>query len=108
MLQIALATFFVFLFFKIKDPEGGLDGFGALAMVLAPAIVIFFTAMAVTALEMPEYIISLSELFYVVIPFFLIKEIYGYSNKKAALYSLIVFGLVMLSSIIIALLFNQF
>ncbi len=106
MLQIALASFLVWLFFKIKEKDGLIDGFAAMSFVVVPAIVVFLVSLAIHFLSLPAALSSIAELLYIAFPFFMLKQMTDYSTKKRSIYSVIVFVLVMVSHIPFVILFG--
>lgn len=97
MIHIAISAFFVWLFFKIKEKETPLEGFAAVTLVLAPALVMMLVSAAIGLFKLPEFVRYFFELSYFVIPFFIIKAILESTPKKAAVYAGVVFAIVMLS-----------
>lgn len=97
MIQIALASFLVWLFFKIMEKDSPLEGFAAFTLVIAPALLMLLVSAGVGLLKLPEYVKHMFEVSYFVIPFFIIKGILQTTNKKAAAYAAVVFGIVLFS-----------
>jgi hypothetical protein len=99
MLQIALASFLVWGFFKLKEKDSVMDGFSSFSLVLAPALIVFIVSMAVKFVGLSQVFIYVAEAMYLIVPFFLIKAMTEYSYKKSAGYSLVVFMIVMISQL---------
>ncbi len=99
MLQIVLASFLVWGFFRIKEKDGVIDGFSALSLVLAPALLVFLISLAINFLNLSVVFAYLAESLYFIIPFFLIKGMSEYSVKRSATYACIVFMCVIASQI---------
>ncbi|MFD2167848.1 hypothetical protein ACFSJY_16465 [Thalassotalea euphylliae] len=104
MLQIALASFLVWCFFRVKEKDSDFDGFSSLTLVLAPAILVFISGIAIEMFELSDTIKGLTSVFYIVIPFIVLKLMDVFSTKKSLIYSFVVFGLVMLSTLPFAVL----
>ncbi|WJG08595.1 hypothetical protein [Aliiglaciecola sp. LCG003] len=91
MIQIAVAAFFVWCFFKFIDKEGYLDGFTSLAFILAPALIIFFATVLVRASGLPIWVLYLFETSYFLVPLLMLKSMTEFTWPKIIGYSAAVF-----------------
>jgi len=103
MLLIALACPIVFVLFKYiwVDKTVPIDGFTALGLVLAPALLVF-----VLRIFVPEPYVGIADLFYWLIPTVILKQGSTMSWGKAVLQGFVVFMIVILCSILVAILFG--
>lgn len=110
MISAVIAAFLVFGIFKLIDRKNetdlGLDQWTAFALIFVPALILFLVSFAVGIFALSEWIISLSLLFFVLVPFFLLKIAFEYSAKKAFGYACICFGVYLAVDIGVAVLFG--
>lgn len=90
MIQIALAAFLVWAFFKVKEKNGDIDGFAATSLILVPAIIVFLGRIGIATAAAPSWLAYVLELSYFVAPFLLLKNMTQFSTAKIAGYSAIV------------------
>ncbi|GLR71789.1 hypothetical protein [Agaribacter marinus] len=107
MIQIGLAAFLVFLFFKFTDKDKIIDGFISLTFVLAPAILVFLIQIGLRALDAQPVLMYLPDLLYFFIPFFMLKAVTEYSWVKSAVQAGVVFVIVLICQLLIAVLLAQ-
>lgn len=110
MISAVLAAFLVFGIFKLTDRKNEtdleLDQWTSFALIFVPALILFLVSFVVGIFALQEWIISLSLLFFILVPFFLLKIGYEYSTKKAFGYACICFCVYIAVDIGIAVLFG--
>lgn len=93
MIHLAISTFFVWLFFRIKEKDSYIDGFTSAALVLAPALLIFIINMGKLIIEYPPWASYGLEAFYFIVPFFILNALGEFSKARCIAYSGIVVGI---------------
>ncbi len=75
MLQAALAGFVVWIIinFLEKGEDRGIDGWVSFVLVLVPALMIFFISIAVGMAGLPQWLILLAVLLYLLVPACMLK-----------------------------------
>ncbi len=107
MIQIAIAAFLVWAFFKVKEKNGDIDGFAATSLILVPAIIVFVGKIAITSFAAPIWLAYVLELSYFVAPFLLLKNMTKFSTGKIAAYSAIVLVINFITQVLMVVLFGM-
>lgn len=102
MIQVAIAAFLVWCFFKLVDKNGVVDGFTSIAFVLVPAVIMFLAGMGVAFLELPTWIVFLFETSYFLVPLLFLKSITDFAWPKIIGLS---FAVLMINALVQVILF---
>jgi len=75
MLQAAIAGLIVFLIIKFleKGEDRGIDGWVSFVFVLIPALLTFLLSIAVGLLGLPQWLILIAALLYLIIPALMLR-----------------------------------
>lgn len=104
MIQVAIAACLVWALFSLLDKSGAIDGFTAITLVLAPALLVFVLKMTYLLIEWPLWVAYLFELAYFLVPLVLIKNITEYAWPKISAYAGAVFAIHILSAVLVSVL----
>ena len=96
MLHAALTGLILLAIFKLLDKRylkvdkfhAVIDWYMSFAVVMAASVMIAFFNIAVISLELPRELMLISALFYLIIPFAIIKFMLDYKTKKAFSYAI--------------------
>lgn len=86
MILIAVIALVMFLLFKWKEQESGLDGFAAITIVFVPGALAFGLGILVHTFELPQFWLWLINLVYFICPWLLLWKNNGLPVKRAAVY----------------------
>lgn len=115
MLHAALTGLILLVIFKLLDKRylkkdqfhAVIDWYMSFAVVMAASVIIALFNIAVISLALPSELTLISALFYLIIPFGIIKLMLGYKTQKALSYAIWVPLIAILVEMPFALVANQ-